>query len=227
MNISKNKINVIAVDDHPFFLKGFVSVLKEFDYISTTFFNNCDDAFKEIVSHKELMPYDILFADLSFDNTKAHTIIDSGIALIQKIKSLKIPIKICVFSGYSETNRIYHTINNVDPHAYILKSNCNVREIGLVLESIARGEKYYSPEIFQKLMKRTAFEIKMDEEAIQILQELPKHNKIKNMVGVIKKSDGTVLSMRSIEFKLNSLRLELNANNNIHLLLIAKELGII
>jgi hypothetical protein len=86
---------------------------------------------------------------------------------------------------------------------------------------------YYTHEIHQKIMRRNIVQIQMDEVAIQVLKELPKHSKISNLEGLVKKPDGTLLKLRSIETKLSNLRLNLNANNNMDLVLKAKELGII
>ena len=82
-------------------------------------------------------------------------------------------------------------------------------------------------EIHQKIMKRNIVQIQMDDVAVQILKELPNHPKISNLEGVITKSDGSVIKLRSIETKLGILRTDLNANNNTDLILKAKELGII
>ena len=67
----------------------------------------------------------------------------------------------------------------------------------------------------------------MDEVAIQILKELPKHSKISNLEGMIKKSDGNIMKIRAIENKIANLRIDLSARNNTDLVLKAKELGII
>ena len=67
----------------------------------------------------------------------------------------------------------------------------------------------------------------MDEVALQLLKELPKHVKIANLEGIITKNDGIKIKLRSIETKLANLRTDLNAINNIDLILKAKELGII
>jgi C4-type Zn-finger protein len=76
-------------------------------------------------------------------------------------------------------------------------------------------------------MRRNVIQIQMDEVALQILRELPNHPKISNLEGVIKKVNGDDLKLRSIESKLSNLRVDLEANNNIDLVLKAKELGMI
>ena len=90
-----------------------------------------------------------------------------------------------------------------------------------------KNEYYYTHEIHQKLMRRNGVQIQMDAMAIQILKELPNHTKISNLEGIIVKHDGTKIKLRSIEAKLANLRIDLNAKNNIDLILKAKELGII
>ena len=76
-------------------------------------------------------------------------------------------------------------------------------------------------------MRRNVIQMQMDEVALQILRELPNHPKISNLEGVIKKANGDDLKLRSIESKLSNLRVDLEANNNIDLVLKAKELGMI
>ena len=67
----------------------------------------------------------------------------------------------------------------------------------------------------------------MDDIAIQILNEIPKHPKINNLEGVVKKEDGTFVKSRTIENKLAKLRIDFNAKNNTDLVIKAKEYGII
>ena len=63
--------------------------------------------------------------------------------------------------------------------------------------------------------------------SLRYLKELPKQSKITNLEGIIKKSDGNFMKIRTIENKLANLRIDLNAKNNTDLILKAKELGII
>ena len=139
----------------------------------------------------------------------------------------EIPIKVGVITGHSETNRIFNVIHNLNPSAYILKGKCSTDELTFAIQKMLKGEVYYTHEIHQKLLKRALVEIQMDDIAVQILKELPKHAKISNLEGLIKKSDGSLIKVRSIESKLSKLRTDLQANNNTDLVLKAKELGII
>lgn len=223
----ETKIRILIADDHQLVIQGILCSLKEvgdFDVVSTT---TCDEAFQLIKTHQNNNPFQLLFTDLSFDNSTKDTNLDGGEELIKAIRNNEIDIKIAVITGHTETNRVYNVISNLNPNAYLLKSKCDAIEIGFAVQKMLANDYYYTHEIHQKIMKRNIVQIQMDDVAVQILKELPNHPKISNLEGVITKSDGSVIKLRSIETKLGILRADLNANNNTDLILKAKELGII
>ena len=223
----ETKIRILIADDHQLVIQGILCSLKEvgdFDVVSTT---TCDEAFQLIKTHQNNKPFQLLFTDLSFDNSTKDTNLDGGEELIKAIRNNEIDIKIAVITGHTETNRVYNVISNLNPNAYLLKSKCDAIEIGFAVQKMLANDYYYTHEIHQKIMKRNIVQIQMDDVAVQILKELPNHPKISNLEGVITKSDGSVIKLRSIETKLGILRTDLNANNNTDLILKAKELGII
>lgn len=218
---------ILLVDDHQLILEGILSYLKDIDGLEIETANSCDEAFSKIKSSLNENPFHIVFTDLSFDNQSKNVVLDGGEAFIKAILKEEIPIKVGVITGHSETNRIFNVIHNLNPSAYILKGKCSTDELTFAIQKMLKGEVYYTHEIHQKLLKRALVEIQMDDIAIQILKELPKHAKISNLEGLIKKSDGSLIKVRSIESKLSKLRTDLQANNNTDLVLKAKELGII
>lgn len=223
----ESKTRILVVDDHQLVIQGILSSLKEvgdFDVVTT---NNCDDAFQLIKTHQNTNPFQLLFTDLSFDNSTKDTNLEGGEELIKAIKNNEFDIKIGVITGHTETNRVYNVISNLNPNAYLLKSKCDATEIGFAVQKMLANDYYYTHEIHQKIMRRNIIQIQMDDVAIQILKELPRHPKISNLEGIITKTDGSYLKLRSIETKLGNLRIDLNAKNNTDLVLKAKELGII
>lgn len=221
------KIKILIADDHQLIIEGILSYIKDIDNLDIETTNSCDDAYAKIKVALTDTPFQILFTDLSFDNANENSRIDSGENLIKTIKQEDIPIKVGVITGHSETNRVFNVIQNLNPNAYLLKGKCNTAELTFAIEKMLAGEVYYTHEIHQKLLKRALIDIQMDDVAIQILKELPKHPKISNLEGVITKDDGSLLKIRSIENKLAKLRTDLQANNNTDLVLKAKELGIL
>lgn len=223
----ETKTRILIADDHQLVIQGILCSLKEvgeFDVVTT---NNCDDAFQLIKSNQNTNPFQLLFTDLSFDNATEDTNLDGGEELIKAIRNNDFDIKIAVITGHTETNRVYNVISNLNPNAYLLKSKCDATELGFAVQKMLSNDYYYTHEIHQKIMRRNIIQIQMDDVALQILKELPNHPKIANLEGVITKSDGSLIKLRSIETKLASLRTDLNANNNTDLVLKAKELGII
>ena len=222
-----DKIRILIADDHQLTLDGICFHLKELGGFDVVTINNCDAALELIKSNENTTPFQILFTDLSFDNATQQTNLKGGEELIKAIRKNKIDIKIGVITGHTETNRVYNVISNLNPNAYLLKSKCDATEIGFAVQKILHNEYYYTHEIYQKILRRNIVQIQMDEVALQILKELPKHVKIANLEGIITKNDGIKIKLRSIETKLANLRTDLNAINNIDLILKAKELGII
>jgi len=221
------KTKILFVDDHQVIIEGIASYLKDIDDLDITTTNSCDEAFTLIKTNLKENPFHILFTDLSFDNTTLNSTLTSGEELIKKLREEEIPIKKGVITGHFETNRVYNVIHNLNPDAYILKGKCNTTELNYAIKKMLSNEVFYTHEIHQKLLKRALVEIQMDETAIQILKELPNYSKINNLEGIIVKSDGSFMKIRSIENKLAKLRVDLNANNNTDLVLKAKELGIL
>ncbi|WP_299668578.1 response regulator [uncultured Polaribacter sp.] len=221
------KTRILIADDHQLIIQGILCSLQEvgdFDVVTT---NTCDEAFHLIKMHQNTNPFQILFTDLSFDNATEATHLDSGEELIKAIRNNEFDIKIGVITGHTETNRVYNIINNLNPNAYLLKNKCDANELRFAIEKMLENDYYYTHEIHQKIMKRNIVQIQMDDVALQILKELPNHPKLANLEGVIKKGDGALLKLRSIETKLATLRVDLNAVNNTDLILKAKELGLI
>lgn len=225
--MKESKIKILVVDDHQLMIEGIVSSLERSGDYEVHSTNNCDEALLLIKKHRKIKPFDVLFTDLSFDNLPFDAELDGGESLIKKVKSLGINIKIGVISGHTETNRVFNVIRNLKPQAYILKSHTGTDELDFAIKKIMKNEHFFTYEIHQKILKRNIVQIQMDDVALQILNELPKHPKISNLEGIIKKENGGYLKLRSIENKLANLRIDLDANNNTDLIIKAKELGVI
>ena len=222
-----DKIKILIVDDHQLIIQGLLCSLEEVGDFEVVTTSDCDDALHLIKASEKSAPFQVVFTDLSFDNSTKETILNSGEALIKAIRVNEIQIKVAVITGHTETNRVYSVISNLKPNAYLLKSNCEAAEIGFAIQKMLKNEYYYSHIIHQKIIRRKITQIKIDDVALQILKELPNHPKISNLEGIIVKNNGNKIKLRSIETKLANLRIDLNAINNTDLILKAKELGLI
>ena len=222
-----DKIKILIVDDHQLIIQGLLCSLEEVGDFEVVTTSDCDDALHLIKASEKNAPFQVVFTDLSFDNSTKETILNSGEALIKAIRVNEIQIKVAVITGHTETSRVYSVISNLKPNAYLLKSNCEAAEIGFAIQKMLKNEYYYSHIIYQKIIRRKITQIKIDDMSLQILKELPNHPKISNLEGIIVKNNGNKIKLRSIETKLANLRIDLNAINNTDLILKAKELGLI
>jgi DNA-binding NarL/FixJ family response regulator len=222
-----DKIKILIVDDHQLIIQGLLCSLEEVGDFEVVTTSDCDDALHLIKASEKSAPFQVVFTDLSFDNSTKETILNSGEALIKAIRVNEIQIKVAVITGHTETSRVYSVISNLKPNAYLLKSNCEAAEIGFAIQKMLKNEYYYSHIIHQKIIRRKITQIKIDDMSLQILKELPNHPKISNLEGIIVKNNGNKIKLRSIETKLANLRIDLNAINNTDLILKAKELGLI
>lgn len=222
-----NKIKILIVDDHQLIIQGLLCSLEKVGNFEVVTTSDCDDALHLIKASEKSAPFQVVFTDLSFDNSTKETILNSGEALIKAIRVNEIQIKVAVITGHTETSRVYSVISNLKPNAYLLKSNCEAAEIGFAIQKMLKNEYYYSHIIHQKIIRRKITQIKIDDMSLQILKELPNHPKISNLEGIIVKNNGNKIKLRSIETKLANLRIDLNAINNTDLILKAKELGLI
>ena len=196
-----DKIKILIVDDHQLIIQGLLCSLEEVGDFEVVTTSDCDDALHLIKASEKSAPFQVVFTDLSFDNSTKETILNSGEALIKAIRVNEIQIKVAVITGHTETSRVYSVISNLKPNAYLLKSNCEAAEIGFAIQKMLKNEYYYSHIIHQKIIRRKIAQIKIDDVAVQILKELPKHPKISNLEGLIVKNNGNKIKLRSIETK--------------------------
>lgn len=225
--MATRKTKILFVDDHQLILKGILGALEDNSDFEIVLHSTCDAAFAALQQSIATTPFEIVFTDLSFSNEDHTTVLHNGEELLQAIIEAGIPVKTGVITEHSEMSRVFNVLKNMAPDAYILKSDCSKEALTFAIFKITEGQKYYSHEIHQKLQKRALVKIQMDTISLQILRELPKHTKMSNMVGAVTKSDGTPLSLRSIDSRLGILREELGAQNNTDLLLKVKELGLV
>ena len=209
-----DRIKILIVDDHQLIIQGLLCSLEEVGDFEVVTTSDCDHALQLIKAVEKSAPFQVVFTDLSFDNTTKETILNSGEALIKAIRVNEIQIKVAVITGHTETSRVYSVISNLKPNAYLLKSNCEAAEIGFAIQKMLKNEYYYSHIIHQKIIRRKIAQIKIDDVSLQVLKELPNHPKISNLEGVIVKNNGNKIKLRSIETKLANLRIDLNAINN-------------
>lgn len=187
----------------------------------------CDDAFLKI--KKALYdnePYDLLVSDLSFKIDHRENKLNSGEELIAAIKKIQSDIKIIVFSIEDKSFRVKSLFTNLGINAYVSKGRNSIPELKKTISEIFNSNsKMLSVGLCQALRDKSLIEIEAYD--IEILKLLSKGNTLEDISSEFKNKGISPNGNSSLEKRINRLKIYLKANNNVHLIAIAKDLGMV
>jgi two-component system capsular synthesis response regulator RcsB len=217
---------VLIAEDLDIINSGLMAWLNDLKVENIEHTKYCDDAFlkikKAIVDED---PFDLLISDLSFEDDFRQSTILSGSDLIKHVKTLNTPIKIVVFSIEDKPFVIKTLFNKYHINAYVQKGRNSMNQLKTALEQLTKNEKYISPDLAHALQNKDAKEI--NDYDIFLLKSLAKGVTIEDLPVYFQKLNISPCSKSSIEKHISKLKVYFRANNNIHLIAIAKDLGII
>lgn len=186
----------------------------------------CDDALLKFKKAKQnLEPFDLLITDLSFVEDYRKVEIPSGDKLIEAIKKIEPTLNIIVYSVEDKAHTIKSLFKKQNINAYVHKGRNSIDQLKKAIETLLQEQTYITPDLAHLLQDKTTKEI--DHYDIELLTHLANGVPLENMETVFKKLNITPNSKSSIEKRVAKLKDYFKANNNIHLIAIAKDLGII
>lgn len=187
----------------------------------------CDDALLKIKKAiHDNVPYDLLISDLSFKADHRENKLVSGEELIEAVKKIQPDIKTVVFSIEDKSFRIKSLFNTLKINAYISKGRDSIPELQNAIQRIYNNEDVKQTiAIANALRDNSLFEIESYD--ITLLKSLSNGLTI-DEISTNFKSTGIVPSGNSsLEKRINRLKIYFKANNNVHLIAITKDLGLI
>lgn len=218
---------VIIAEDIDAMNLGIQQVLTDLNIVNFQHSKFCDDAFLKIraaIQQKE--PYDLLISDLSFKADHREIKIESGDELVQKVRELQPDIKIIAYSVEDKSFRIKSLFENAKIDAFVLKGLTSIEELKKAIKIISTSDqKYISPEVSSALQEKNNYEI--DDIDIKILRHLSAGTSQDEIVEIFKNSDVKAASKSALEKRLSKLKDFFKANNIVHLVSIAKDMGIV
>lgn len=186
----------------------------------------CDDALlKYRKAFQDNEPYDLLISDLSFVADYRKVEIPSGEKLIAVIKKLNSDMKVIVYSVEDKSYTIKSLFEDQNIDAFVHKGRNSISQLKTAIESLLYGKKFISPELAHVLNGKSTNEI--DNYDIELLTHLASGVALEEMEPLFKKLNITPNSKSTIEKRVAKLKDYFKANNNIHLIAITKDLGII
>ena len=186
----------------------------------------CDDAllkFKKAKQDNE--PFDLLISDLSFVADYREVVIPSGEKLIETIRNLQPELNVIVYSVEDKAYTIKTLFEKQKINAFVHKGRNSISQLKTAIETLLYGKTFISPELSHTLQDKTGKEI--DSYDITVLTHLANGVAIEDMEALFKKLNITPNSKSTIEKRVAKLKDYFKANNNIHLIAISKDLGII
>ena len=187
----------------------------------------CDDALLKIKKALyDNSPYDLLISDLSFKSDHRENKLNSGDELIEAVKKIQPNIKTIVFSIEEKSYRIKSLFNNLGINAYVSKGRNSIPQLQKAIQNIyCNNEKILLSELSNALSDKSLLEIEAYD--ISLLKLLSKGLILDEIAARFKDTNITPSGSSSIEKRINKLKIYFKANNNVHLIALAKDLGLI
>ncbi|MFV8367745.1 response regulator [uncultured Flavobacterium sp.] len=204
-----------------------VQALEEISILEIHHAKYCDDAFLKIKKAlHDNQPYDLLISDLSFKPDHRENKLNSGEELIEAVKKVQPNIKTIVFSIEDKSFRIKSLFNNLGINAYVSKGRDSIPELKKSIQHIYNNEEIKpSAEISHALRDKSLFEIESYD--ISLLKSLSKGLTLEDISSEFKDSGIIPNGSSSLEKRINRLKIYFKASNNVHLIAITKDLGLV
>lgn len=186
----------------------------------------CDEALLKIKeAHQAEEPFDLLITDLSFDADHVPKKLTTGQELIAAAKHIQPSLKVIVYSVENKPHPIQHLFRKLEIDGYVVKGRNNIPELKKAMAAVYLDNQYRSPEISQVLSDKSLDEIDdFDRKLMRLLAEGVSQADIS---GTFQQENLSPNSVSSIEKRINRLKTILGANNNVQLIALAKDLGLV
>jgi DNA-binding NarL/FixJ family response regulator len=208
---------------------GIAKALNELDLPNFDHVKYCADAHLKIKKAlHDNDPFDLLITDLSFlaDTRSGSTALASGEELIAAVQKIQPGIKIIAFSVEDKPYRIRSLFDRYKIAGFVSKGRNSIPELKKAIEAVNSSDNpYISPEFAHVLQGQPVNE--MDETDRNILTLLSQGNTVDQIASQFKDKGLTPSSNSSIEKKINKMKVFFSASNTTHLVILAKDLGMI
>ncbi|WP_213277464.1 DUF5932 domain-containing protein [Chryseobacterium indologenes] len=216
---------VLIVEDQEIMNKGILNTIKELNIPAFDYVTYCDEALGRIRTALEReSPYELLIADLSFDKDHISQKLHSGQELIFEAKKLQPGLKVVVFSVEKKAKTIddLYKIYKID--GFVGKARRDGQDLKSAIRKIFNGETVIPQEVLNTMRHISS---EFDAYDMKLLELLAKGHKQSEISIYLKEHKMMPYGIRSIEKRLNELRDSLGAKNNIEMIVICKDIGLI
>ena len=218
---------VLVAEDLDSISIAVVQVLEELHVPVIHHVKYCDEGLlkvKKALAEKE--PYDLMITDLSFKSDHRKVTLNSGDELVEAVNKVQPELKKIVFSIEDKSYRIKTLFNELGINAYVTKGRNSISELRNAIESTFNNEeKILSSDLSFNFNDKALIEIESYD--ISILKLLSQGYILESISREFKDLSITPNGTSSIEKRINKLKIYFKANNNVHLIAIAKDFGLV
>lgn len=150
--------------------------------------------------------------------------IASGEELIALAKQTQPGLKVIAYSVEDRAFTIKNLFNNLHIEAYVQKGRHSISQLKTAIQTVAAGKTYISPELAGHMKNQTISEI--DQYDVQLIRQLSLGIPQEKMEARFRELGITPNSKSTIEKRISKLKDCFMAKNTVHLIAIAKDLGI-
>ncbi|WP_312991267.1 DUF5932 domain-containing protein [Chryseobacterium flavum] len=216
---------VLIVEDQEIMNQGILNTIKELNIPDFDYVTYCDEALNRIRTALERKnPYDLLIADLSFDKDHIPQKLRSGQELILEAKKVQPALKVVVFSVEKKAKKIDDLYKIYQVNGFVSKARRDGQDLKNTIRRVFNGETVIPQEVLNTMRHISS---EFDEYDIKLLELLAKGYKQSEISSYLKENGMLPYGIRSIEKRLNELRDNLGAKNNIEMIVICKDIGLI
>lgn len=199
-----------------------IQTLKELGVTNIDHVKYCDDALLKVKKAiADNNPYDLFISDLSFESDHRDVTIKSGEEGIEQIRLLLPKLKIIVYSIEDKSFKIKSLFEKSSINAYVQKGRNSIEQLK---RAIVDEGLFISPNLQYIFNDKTTKEI--DDYDVQIIKQLSIGITQDELESRFKELGITPNSKSTIEKRISKLKDHFRANNTVHLIAIAKDLGI-
>jgi DNA-binding NarL/FixJ family response regulator len=211
------RIRIAIADDHQLVVDGLVAILREADLFEIAGIANNGNALIELL---QKTPVDVALVDIEMPEC-------NGIEATKKIKALNLPTRVLALSMYNESSLVKE-MTVAGAKGYILK-NVLKEELLKAIQTIAEGNFYFAPSVFEPSSKKTKASLQEDVPDVQNL--LTKREKeililLSEGLTLAEISDKLCISPRTVDTHRTNMMKKLNINSTSKLVRIAYKSGL-
>ncbi|WP_445715855.1 response regulator [Flavobacterium sp.] len=186
----------------------------------------CDDALlKAKKALQDNSPFDLLISDLSFETDYRTVTIASGEELIAAIRLLQPSIPVLVYTVEDKSFVVKSLVEDIHVNAFVHKGRNSISQLKTAMETILFGGTFVSQNLTHALKENAFNEIEDYDE--QLLLHLSNGDTIEEIEQIFKNQNIKPNSKSYIEKRISKLKDIFKAKTTIHLVSLAKDMGII